>query len=71
MASIRVAIRNFFEDEYADKLCGFLKHLHPQPNWKPSEEQMKALKRAADNANADDAMLLLYLSKELKKLKED
>ena len=59
---------------YVEKEIKWLKSLRPQPHWKPSEEQMIALKKAicylAEYGASDDGLVLDTLYDELKKLYE-
>ena len=52
-----------------EKDVDWLKSLRPQPHWKPSEEQMKALDMAIGQVwTIQDKDRLLSLYRELKKL---
>ena len=59
-------LRNVYRQDEIEKAVGWLRDLRPQPHWKPSEEQMKALKRTILLANfgaekeRQDAMSSLY-----------
>lgn len=60
------------EDPDIDYMRSFRKRidqLFSKPHWKPSDEQLKTLKRAADDADdPEDASVLLNLCRALKKL---
>ena len=68
-------LSTFKETCYAeDCKCGigWLKSLHPQPHWKPSEEQMKALADAlslAKSCGEESAFDLRTLYEQLQKIK--
>ena len=57
---------NVFRKEYAEKLKSWLKSLHHQPHWKPSEEQMCELNWASASKLSP---VLESLYNDLKKLK--
>ena len=55
-----------------DEVIDWLKSLRPQSTWKPSDEQIKALKEACDKHWEPDGLDPLYiLWEQLKKLKEE
>ena len=62
------------EQVYCKSRCedeiNWLKSLRPQNRWKPSDEQMKALKEAVDEHFDIDGGALWHLYQELKNLKE-
>ena len=61
------------DDKVTDVKSWVLKSVHPQPNWKPSDEQMEALENAIKpycKGYGWDETPLGVLYKELKKLKE-
>ena len=49
----------------------FKEHVYPQATWKPSEEQLKALKEAVDEHFDIDGGALWHLYEDLKKLREE
>lgn len=53
------------------KAAQYLKSLRPHSQWKPSEEQMKALKEAVDEHFDIDGGALWHLYEDLKKLMEE
>jgi hypothetical protein len=59
--------------ETSEKSINWLKSLRPQNRWKPSDEQITWLYRAADEASKDSRMkkVLNNLLSDLKKLRED
>ena len=54
-----------------EKCIFWLKSLRPQNRWKPSEEQLKALKEAVDEHFDIDGGALWHLYEDLKKLREE
>jgi len=60
------------DEQKCDRLLTFLKSLRPQNTWKPSDEQMDALKEACDEHWEPDGLDPLYtLYQDLKKLKRE
>lgn len=49
----------------------FKEHVYPQATWKPSDEQLKALKEAVDEHFDIDGGALWHLYEDLKKLREE
>ena len=65
----RYAYKETDEDTSYDHEINWLKSLKPQPHWKPSEEQMKALARATNRCvGVKDSLILLTMLNDLKKL---
>ena len=59
-----------YDLETYDRFLNWLKSLRPQNRWKPSDEQIKALKDACDEHWEPDGLDSLYtLYQDLKKLK--
>lgn len=50
----------FFAGIEANKIVNFLKSLHPQPHWKPSEEQMEAFSQIVRQFQPDKELESLY-----------
>jgi hypothetical protein len=61
----------FKYDLSEDKIRTWLKSLKDRYTWKPSEEQMKALKEAVDEHFDIDGGALWHLYENLKKLREE
>jgi hypothetical protein len=63
-----VAFCHYYGDSYTEKLGGWLKSLKERYTWKPSDEQMRALRHCCDGwqDNADGRLESLY--NDLKKL---
>ena len=60
------------EEKFVEQVDNWLKSLKPQKQWKPTEEQITWLYRAADDASKDSRMkqILNELLSDLKKLRE-
>ena len=65
-----IAAADYYTYDDKQEMESWLKSLKPQNRWKPSEEQIKALKEAVDEHFDIDGGALWHLYQELKNLKE-
>ena len=72
LGAVKTAVYDYFDEGYAEEIYNRLKSLRPQPRWKPSGEQMKALedviKCELSAGMYARAGILLTLQNDLKKL---
>ena len=61
---------NLFKVYYQNELVGWLKSLKTRYTWKPSDEQVEALYKYAEQNNYDGS-ILTSLYNDLKKLREE
>ena len=72
LEDIEEAIINYWHGDTQDILLDWLKSLKPQNTWKPSDEQLEAVKRASNGSRAiagNDYLIMDSLYNDLKKLK--
>lgn len=66
--SIKIGNADILAHEFREKVQSWLKSLRPQNRWKPTKEQMEALKEATDKQWDVDGDALWHLYQDLKEL---
>ena len=54
LIDVKTAFYGYFDEGYAEELCNWLKSLKERYTWKPNEEQMEAIKQAAEQNRASE-----------------